>query len=151
MSGWQRRCERKLTRTVEGLGLARVIAPDRAIRIVEFTIAGAIATVANVAIFLLTARYAGYVIAGTLAFFLGITVAFGINWAVTFDRPPGSRLRRYGQYVGVSLGGYVFYMTILLTAINVLYWPAVVADLVAIAGGGVINYLGSEKVAFNVA
>lgn len=151
MAGWQQKCERKLTRTVERLGITRVIAPNRAIRLVEFTIAGAIATVANVAIFLVTATYAGYVIAGTLAFFLGITVAFGINWTVTFDRPPGSRLRQYGQYLGVSLGGYVFYMMILLTAINVLYWPAVVADLVAIAGGGVINYLGSEKVAFDVA
>lgn len=151
MSGWQRRYEEKLTRAVERLGIVRFIAPARAVRIVEFGLAGAVATVANVVVFLVTAEYAGYVLAGTLAFFLGITVAFELNWTVTFDRPPGSRLRQYGQYLGISLGGYVFYMTILLTALNVFYLPAVLADLVAIAGGGVINYIGSEKVAFDVA
>lgn len=151
MSGWQRRCEEKLARTVERLGIARVIAPARAIRIVEFGLAGAVATAANLVVFLVSAEYAGYVVAGTVAFFLGITVAFGLNWTVTFDRPSGSRPRQYGQYLGVSLGGYVLYMTILLTALNVFYLPAVLADLLAIAGGGVINYLGSEKVAFDVA
>lgn len=150
MRGLQRKYERKLTRAVERLGIARFIAPGRAIRLIEFGLAGAVATVANVVVFLGAAGYVGYVLAGTLAFFLGITVAFVINWAVTFDRPTGSCFRQYCQYVGVSLGGFVFYMSILLAALNVLYLPAVLADLMAIAGGGVINYLGSEKVAFDV-
>lgn len=151
MGPWKRRGERKLAGVVESLGIGTVIAPSRVVRIVEFALAGAVASVANVAIFLLAATHVGYVVAGTVAFFLGITIAFAINWTVTFDRPPGSRLRQYAQYLGVSVGGYVFYITILLTALDVLYLPAVLADLVAIAGGGVVNYIGSEKVAFDVA
>jgi len=140
------RLEARLAAALRKLGVTQLCPAERAVRVVEFGVVGLTGAVLNVALFLWLGGVTSALVAGTVAFLSTIGWTFLLNWLVTFERP-GSILRRFGRYLGVYAVGYVVYIAALLTGLHLLALPFWLSDLGAVAGGGLWNYLGSERYA----
>jgi putative flippase GtrA len=146
MSTLLARLEQRLAAGLRALDVGRVCAPERAVRAVEFGAVGLTGAVLNLALFLWLAGPTTPLVAGTVAFAGTVGWTFLLNWVVTFERP-GDFLRRFGRYLGVYAAGYVVYIGTLMTGLHLLALPFWLSDLGAIAGGGLLNYVGSERYA----
>lgn len=130
-------------------GLDRKLDTRRTVRFLEFAGVGASGVAINSAIFLGTSALGlHYLLRGFLAFAGAVQWNFLWNWLVTFDRPEDRLLNRYLRFNAVSLGGFAVYETLLFILIGLLgLWEAG-ANIAAIFGGFLWNFLGSEKLAF---
>lgn len=142
------RLEAQLTDLFRQCGVGRFIAPERAVRACEYGIVGATGSVVNGAMFLVIVGLVHYLLAGAIAFFTGVTWNFGLNHLITFDRPVGPISAQYVRYLSVTIGGFVLYSVLLTVVIELTNQPHFVAVVVAILGGGVWNFLGSDRYAF---
>jgi putative flippase GtrA len=140
------RLEATLAAALRTLGVTRLCPAERAVRVVEFGAVGLTGAVLNVALFLWLAGPTAPLVAGTVAFLATIGWTFLLNWLVTFGRP-GDLLRRFGRYLGVYAVGYVVYIGTLMTGLHLFALPFWLSDLSAVAGGGLLNYVGSEQYA----
>lgn len=140
------RLETTLETALRTLGVTRLCPAERAVRVVEFGAVGLTGAALNVVLFLWLVGATSVMVAGTAAFLGTIGWTFLLNWLVTFERP-GGILRRFGRYLGVYAVGYVVYIAALLTGLHLLALPFWLSDLGAVAGGGLWNYLGSERYA----
>lgn len=140
------RLETTLAEALRGLGVTRLCPAERAVRAVEFGAVGLTGAVFNLALFLWLAGPTTPLVAGTVAFAGTVGWTFLLNWVVTFGRP-GNPLWRFGRYLGVYAAGYVVYIGVLMTGLHLLALPFWLSDLGAVAGGGLLNYVGSEQYA----
>lgn len=142
------RLEARLAVSFRRCGVGRFIAPERAVRACEYGLVGATGSAVDAAMFLVIAGGVHYVLAGAIAFFSGVTWNFGLNHLVTFDRPAGRLHAQYVRYLGVTVGGFVLYLSTLTTIIELTSRTHLVAVVVAIVVGGVWDFVGSEQYAF---
>lgn len=148
MLGLQSRLETRLAVLFRRCGVGRFIAPERAVRACEYGLVGATGSIVDAAMFLAIAGAIHYALAGAIAFFSGVTWNFGLNHLITFDQPVGRIHAQYMRYLGVTVGGFVLYLSTLTAIIELTSQPRLVAVVVAIAVGGVWDFLGSEQYAF---
>lgn len=146
----RRDAEAWVERLLERHGVDRYVAPARAVRLIEFTAVGVTGVAVNVAVFLGVIPFLHFVVAGTIAFYVSVSWNFVINRAVTFDRPDGHLPSQYGRYLAVHVVGFVVYIAVLGVTIEVLSLPYVLADLVAVTLGGIVNFVGAEIYAFSM-
>ena len=130
-------------------GLDRYVDPRKAIRFMEFGAVGASGTLLNMIIFASTQSIGlHYLLSGTLAFAGAVQWNFFWNWLVTFNKPSEKIREKYLKFNSVSVGGFLIYQTILFLMIGMLGQPELLSNLLAILGGFLWNFTGSEKVAF---
>lgn len=111
-------------------------------------IVGATGSAIDAAMFLVITEMVHYLLAGAIAFFSGVTWNFGLNHLITFDRPVGRISAQYVRYLGVTVGGFVLYLSVLTGIIELTSQPHFVAVVAAITVGGVWDFFGSEQYAF---
>lgn len=130
-------------------GLEKHIDPRRTVRFLEFAGVGATGTAINTAIFFL-GRSSGlhYLTAGFFAFLVAVQWNFFWNWLITFDKPEDRLITRYINFHGVSAGGFVVYEILLATLIGLFGVWDILANVLAIFGGFLWNFIGSERIAF---
>ncbi|QKQ97941.1 glycosyltransferase [Candidatus Nanohaloarchaea archaeon] len=127
----------------------RYVDPRKAIRFGEFAAVGASGTLINMAIFASTqSQGLHYLLSGTLAFAGAVQWNFFWNWLVTFNKPSDNIKEKYLKFNSVSIGGFLIYQAILFLTIGMLGQPELLSNLLAIIGGFIWNFTGSEKVAF---
>lgn len=131
-------------------GLEKHVDPRRTVRFLEFAGVGATGTVINTAIFFL-GRSGGlhYALSGFFAFLVAVQWNFFWNWLITFDKPEDRLITRYVNFHGVSAGGFVVYEILLAILIGLFGVWDIAANVLAIFGGFLWNFIGSEKIAFN--
>lgn len=130
-------------------GLDRKIDTRRTVRFLEFAGVGASGVAINTAIFLGTIPLGlHYLLRGLLAFGGAVQWNFLWNWLVTFDKPEDRLLKRYLRFNAVAIGGFMVYETLLFVLIGLLGLWEPAANIMAIFGGFLWNFLGSEKLAF---
>ncbi|MFC7165977.1 glycosyltransferase [Halospeciosus flavus] len=139
---------------VTSWGLDDYVEPDRAVRAAEFCGVGALGVLVNAAVFWAATEHLGvfYLVAGVLAFLAAVQWNFAGNWFLTFDRPDDQPiLSQWSRFHVVSIAGFLVYSLLLAGFVDGLGVSAQVANLGAIAGASVWNFLGSESVAFKSA
>lgn len=115
--------------------------PERVVRAAEFAAFGAVAITVYIIMFVLALVLgAPYLIAGVIAFAAGVSVNFLGNWLVTFGRPLEVVWRQHVPFM--------LFIVFLVPAVEFAHSPEVIANVAAISGGSVFNYLGSEHIAF---
>lgn len=134
---------------VVAYGLTAYITPQRAVRAAEFAAIGVTGIVVNSAVFA-AAFLSGvhYLLAGILAFAAAVQWNFVGNWLITFGKPVDALLRKYARFHAVSIAGFAVYTATLHLQIEYLFVPALVANVVAIGGSSVFNFLGTDEFAF---
>lgn len=139
---------------VSAWGLDRVVEPERAVRAAEFAAVGGVGVLVNAAVFWAATDHLGvfYLFAGVFAFLAAVQWNFAGNWLLTFDRPEGeSLLSQWTRFNLVSVAGFLIYSALLAGLVDGLGVQAHAANLGAIAGASMWNFLGSESVAFKSA
>ncbi|MFC4357760.1 glycosyltransferase [Halobium salinum] len=133
-------------------GFDRIAEPDRLVRGTEFGFVGAMGAVVNTLVFGGMHLYGGmhYMVAGALAFIVALNFNFLGNWFLTFNQPSEEIRSKYIRFNVVSVGGFIIYSLALATAIDVLLIPALLANVLAIGGSFLFNFIGSEKFAFDI-
>lgn len=127
----------------------KYIDPRKIIRFMEFGAVGASGTLLNMLIFATTqSNGLHYLLSGTLAFGGAVQWNFFWNWLITFNKPSENIREKYLKFNSVSIGGFLIYQSILFLMIGVLSQPELPSNLLAIIGGFLWNFTGSEKVAF---
>ncbi len=118
---------------------------------IEFAGIGAIGVLINMIIFF-TGIQGGlsYLYSGVLAFFFAVTSNFIGNWFVTFNRSNGPLIQQFIKYNIISGTGFLIYILVLSSVIEILQFPILLANLSAIGGSTIWNFIGSEKFAFRV-
>jgi dolichol-phosphate mannosyltransferase len=134
---------------VSNRGLDRFVDPERATRALEFGAVGAIGVLVNTLVFM-SGRGVGlhYLTAATAAFIAAVHWNFVGNWLVTFDQPEEGLFGQYLRFNLVSVSGYLIYTALLVVAIQGLGTPDLIANLAAIGGSSLWNFLGAERFAF---
>ncbi|ELY67348.1 dolichyl-phosphate beta-D-mannosyltransferase [Natrinema versiforme JCM 10478] len=129
--------------------LERFVEPERATRALEFGAVGGIGVVVNTLVFM-AGRGIGshYLLAATAAFVAAVHWNFLGNWLITFDQPENGLLGKYLRFNLVSVAGFLIYTGLLAVAIQGLGTPDLIANLAAIGGSSLWNFLGAEKFAF---
>lgn len=135
----------------ETRGLDRFSEPDRLVRGAEFASIGALGAIVNMTIFSGLTMVGGehYLIAGAVAFLVALNFNFAGNWLFTFDRPNIPIWDSYAKFNAVSVMGFVAYSALLAMSVDVLSVPVLLANLIAIVGGFIVNFRGSESIAFS--
>lgn len=142
--------EQRVERWLRRHGLGEYIAPPRAVRVVEFALVGATGVGVNLAVFLPLAEILHFAVAGFVAYYVSISWNFGLNRVVTFDRPDGHVPRQYVKYIAMHVFGLAVYLALLGATIDILGWPHVIADLLAVTVSGLVNFAGAEFYAFSM-
>lgn len=146
---YQHFIEHALMLAVSSRGFERIIPPGRAARIAEFAAVGGIGVIVNMAVFMSIITTGGHhLFAGGLAFLAAVNCNFIGNWAITFDRPDDGLFKMWGKFHLVSVTGFILYAVFLSAGLEVMLLPAFVANIVAIAGSSVFNFVGAEQIAF---
>jgi len=110
---------------------------------------GGTVVVINYLIFLPAIYYnLHYMLAGFLAFAGALQWNFFWNRTITFDKPKKSFWHQYKYFSLVNLGGLTVHQFLLLILIGRFQIWEPLANIIAIFGGFMINYFGSEKIAF---
>jgi len=146
MSEARPRFERALAAAARRCGVTRVVAAQRAVRLVEFGVVGASGALVNVAVLVALLDDVPASVAAFVAFFGAATWTFALNSRVTFETTDALS-RRFARYLGVCSAGYVVYTALLLVCLRWLALPYWAAALPAVTGGGLLNYVGSERFA----
>ncbi|MEF8847453.1 MAG: glycosyltransferase family 2 protein [Candidatus Paceibacterota bacterium] len=121
----------------------------RIINLMEFMAVGGTGVLVNSAIFLGAIYYSlHYSIAGALAFLGALQWNFFWNREITFDKSNRSFQHQYFYFTLVNLGGFVIYEALLFALIGGLNLWAPLANVLAIFGGFMWNFFGSEQIAF---
>lgn len=121
----------------------------RIIQALEFMAVGGTGVVVNSGIFLTVIYYnLHYMLAGFLAFAGALQWNFFWNRTITFDKSKKSLWHQYKYFTLVNLGGLVFYQMLLFILIGQMEMWEPLANILAIFGGFLVNYFGSEKIAF---
>lgn len=130
-------------------GFAAYVRPQRAVRAAEFAAIGASGVIVNSLAFAV-AYLSGvhYLVAGAAAFLAAVQWNFVGNWFITFNKPADALLRKYARFHAVSIAGFAVYTLTLHLQVEYLLTPALVANLVAIGGSSVFNFLGTDEFAF---
>jgi dolichol-phosphate mannosyltransferase len=121
----------------------------RIINAAEFMIVGGTGVLVNSSIFV-AAIYSNihYSIAGLLAFIGALQWNFFWNREITFDKSKKSFKHQYFYFTLVNLGGFLIYEALLFALIDgISIWPPL-ANILAIFGGFIWNFFGSEQIAF---
>jgi len=142
-------CEHALALSIDSHGIDRLVAPARAVRAIEFGLVGAVGTILNTVVFLTLYDSVGvdYLVAGTGAFLVAVNWNFLGNRSLTFDSS-GDLWRTYYRFNAVSVAGFVVYVVALSIALQLLFLPAIAANVVAIGAGFLWNFVGSDTVVF---
>lgn len=128
---------------------AWIVAPRRAVRIIEFAFVGGIGVVVNMLVFLGALSVdLHFAIAGFIAFVIAVQCNFVGHWLLTFSDVSGQLVERYVKFHAVSVGGLLVYQVVLGVALGVGSFPPAIANLCAILVGAVWNYTGFEQFAF---
>lgn len=121
----------------------------RIIQALEFMAVGGTGVIVNSVIFLAAIYYnLHYSIAGGLAFLGALQWNFIWNRLITFDKSTRSFKHQYIFFTLVNLGGFVVYEIMLFLLIGQMNLWEPLANILAIFGGFIVNYFGSEKIAF---
>lgn len=130
-------------------GLDDVVDPKQAVRGAEFAFVGATGTIVNMAVFALLTSSLGvhFLLAGMVAFLAAVNWNFALNYALTYDFPPGNTLQQYIGFHTYSAIGFVVY-TLILTSLVIVNVPELLANLLAILAGAGVNFLGSDTRVF---
>jgi dolichol-phosphate mannosyltransferase len=121
----------------------------RIVRILEFMAVGGTGVFINYLIFLPAIYYnLHYMLAGFLAFVGALQWNFFWNRNITFDKSERSLWHQYKYFTLVNLGGLVVYQALLYLFIGQLQMWEPLANIVSIFGGFMVNYFGSEQIAF---
>lgn len=132
--------------TLDRLGFKQ---SKRIIQLLEFMVVGGTGVLVNSLIFLAAIHYdLHYSIAGGLAFLGALQWNFFWNREITFDKSKRSLKHQYIFFTLVNLGGFVIYEILLFLLIGELSVWAPLANILAIFGGFIVNYFGSEQIAF---
>lgn len=132
--------------TLEKIGFKR---SKRIIQMMEFMAVGGTGVLVNSVIFLAAMYYnLHYAIAGGLAFLGALQWNFFWNREITFDKSQRSFRHQYIYFSFVNLGGFAVYELLLFLLIGQMQLWEPLANILAIFGGFVINYFGSEQIAF---
>lgn len=142
-----RTVEDVLADILDRVGVGRFIAPDRAVRAVEFAAIGATGVgVDLVTVATTTAAGFGYLAASVIAFLVACTWNFQWNRVVTFDRPDGLWHRQYAGYIGVHVGGLGVRLLVVTALVELASIPVLFASLIGIKTAAAANFFGSEQV-----
>lgn len=139
--------ERQAAEACRTAGVGRFVAPDRAVRALEFGLVGSTGAALNSGVFLSSASRQSYLVPGAIAFFVAVCWTFLLNRHVTFDRPDGDFLTQFARYLSVCACGYVLYASALTAAIEFVHLTRFVANTGALVVGGLWNFVGSERFA----
>lgn len=142
--------EESLANAVDETPLTDAIDRGRVVRLIEFFLVGVVGSATNFAVFVHAIDLTSYLIAGTVAFFVGMTVSFNGNRIITFDNPSGSVPHQYARYFAVSLLGFAAYLATLWLAVNLGGVPIPVGGGVAVIAAGLLNFVGSVEFAFDI-
>ena len=140
------RVEASLTALAHRLGVTRLCRVERAVRAAEFGAVGLSGAFVNVALLLALLGHVPSFEAAFVAFFTAAVWTFALNSHYTFDetdRTPG----RFARYLCVCALGYVAYALVLTASVAWLALPHWLAAFPAVAVGGLLNYVGSERFA----
>lgn len=122
---------------------------ERIVQALEFMAVGATGVIINYLIFLPAIHYnLHYMVAGFLAFAGALQWNFFWNKTITFDKSEKSFWHQYKYFTLVNLGGLVVYQMLLFLLIGRMGIWEPLANILAIFGGFLVNYFGSEKIAF---
>lgn len=144
----RRSIESAVSTRLEAAALDRVVAPGRAIQVVEYLLVGATGVGVDVGTVALSTGPLGWELATVLAFAIATTWNFVWNYQLTFDRPDGSVRRQYLWFWatrGVSLAVRFAVVAVLITHLDA---PVLVATVVGILAAAAAGYLGAEQLAF---
>lgn len=121
----------------------------RIVKAMEFMAVGGTGVLVNSVIFLAVIHYSiHYPIAGALAFLGALHWNFFWNREITFDKSVRSFRHQYIYFFLVNLGGFAIYEAFLFALIGGLNIWKPLANIMAIFGGFLWNFFGSEKIAF---
>ncbi|QGA80112.1 glycosyltransferase [Candidatus Nanohalobium constans] len=130
------------------LGLTRPQS-KRLVNAAEFMGVGATGVLVNSVIFLAAIQNNfHYSIAGGLAFLGALQWNFFWNREITFSKSTKSFKHQYTYFFLVNLGGFAIYEILLFVLIGLLNVWEPAANIAAIFGGFLLNFFGSEKLAF---
>ncbi len=148
---YQRFVEHVLGLGITSSRLSRYVSPSKAVRAMEFGLIGAIGAVLNTLLFSVLHLGSGvhYLLAGAMAFIAALNFNFVGNWAVTFNRPTSGIWAKYYRFNAVSLAGFLLYTAVLITSVQYLLVPALIANVLAICGSALFNFLGTDGYAFD--
>lgn len=151
-SEYQNFAEHALGLSLYSYGYGLSTTPMRLVRAIEFAAVGGTGTFVNMAIFWLLGQALGlhYLVAGAGAFFVAVNWNFVGNWAVTFNRPQRALMEKLLKFYTVSIVGYIVYSGILELLIGQLGVPLMVANIGAIAGSSLINFVATDSYVFEV-
>lgn len=115
----------------------------------EFMIVGGTGVLVNSVIFLTAIHYGfHYSISGALAFLGALQWNFFWNREITFSKSTKSFKHQYLYFFLVNLGGFLLYELLLFILIGGFNLWKPLANILAIFGGFIWNFFGSEKLAF---
>lgn len=133
---------------LDKIGLSRSKS-KRLINAVEFMGVGATGVLVNSVIFLAAIGFGQhYSVAGALAFLGALHWNFFWNREITFSKSTRSLKHQYKFFFLVNLGGFILYELLLFALIGGFGIWEPLANILAIFGGFLWNFFGSEKLAF---
>lgn len=132
--------------TLEKIGIKN---SKKLVQLIEFMVVGGTGVLVNSIIFLLAVQNSlHYSIAGALAFIGALQWNFLWNRKITFSKSTKSFKHQYFYFTAVNFGGFIIYELLLFALIGQLNIWEPLANIVAIFGGFLWNFVGSDKIAF---
>lgn len=141
--------EHSVELAVTSRGFDRFVSPKKALRMAEFGTVGGFGVIVNMAVFMaILGSGFDHMVAGSLAFIAAVNSNFIGNWLLTFNDVESGLFSSWGKFHLVSVTGFILYSVFLTISIESLLLPAFTANLLAIAGSSVFNFVGAENIAF---
>jgi FkbM family methyltransferase len=141
------RAEAVLEAAVGRTPARHVIDPERAVRLTEFLVVGAVGVVIDLSVTLSLLGSVHYTVANAAGFVVAVTSNFIGNWLWTFDRPDGSLPHQYFSYVGLHAVTFGLRVAVVIALVeSVLAMPPAVATGAGIVVAAIANFLGTERI-----
>ena len=120
------------------------------LQLVSFGLIGVFNGAVDTAVFFLALATitSNLVVANTCAWIVAVSVSYLLNSRFTFAADSGGRFRfkDYFMFVATQVGGFLANTTVLLLAAP--YVPLIVAKILAIGGGFVVNFTLARTIVF---
>jgi putative flippase GtrA len=126
--------------------------PHNWFQLVRFGAVGASGYVVNLAVYVLCLKALGlhYLLAGTAAFVVAVTNNFLLNRHWTFRAGDGHAGFQAARFLTVSVAAFLVNLAALNFLVEVLDWPKVLSQAVAVACATPLNFIGNKLWSFRI-
>ena len=132
--------------------ILKLYSKDSTKQMIKFAIVGAIGTIVNLSILFISTEFFSiyYIISEIIAFFCALINNYILNKIWTFkEKVKYKVIRKYFQYFSITLIALVVNLIILFILVEFFNMWYILAEIVAILGGFLINFSGSKFWTFN--